>query len=141
MAIPEGFNPERPECPKCQSGMWDNRKAKRSPKAPDFKCKDKGCDGAVWMQPKGGNGGGGGGGRPGGRFSIPHVPPEQRGAGRVGVREYYLKLMGSVAPEMAKIATANKIPLEMKDVQAATFSMFSEMAKKGYLDDPTGGPA
>lgn len=28
--------------------MWDNRVGKRNPKAPDFKCKDKGCDGVVW---------------------------------------------------------------------------------------------
>jgi hypothetical protein len=28
--------------------MWDNRVGKRNPKAPDFKCKDRGCDGVVW---------------------------------------------------------------------------------------------
>ena len=28
--------------------MWDNREGKRNPKAPDFKCKDRGCDGVVW---------------------------------------------------------------------------------------------
>ena len=28
--------------------MWDNREGKRNPKAPDFKCKDKGCDGVIW---------------------------------------------------------------------------------------------
>lgn len=28
--------------------MWDNRVGKRNPKAPDFKCKDKECDGVVW---------------------------------------------------------------------------------------------
>lgn len=35
-------------CPKCGSGMWDNRGRKTNPKAPDFKCKDKNCDGAIW---------------------------------------------------------------------------------------------
>jgi hypothetical protein len=29
--------------------MWDNREGKRNPKAPDFKCRDKSCDGAVWL--------------------------------------------------------------------------------------------
>jgi hypothetical protein len=28
--------------------MWDNRAGKRNPKAPDFKCKDRECDGVVW---------------------------------------------------------------------------------------------
>jgi hypothetical protein len=28
--------------------MWDNRDGKKNPKAPDFKCKDKNCDGVVW---------------------------------------------------------------------------------------------
>jgi hypothetical protein len=30
-------------CPKCGKEMWDNRKKKLSPKAPDFKCKDENC--------------------------------------------------------------------------------------------------
>jgi hypothetical protein len=37
-----------PMCPKCQGAMWDNRVGKKNPKAPDFKCKTKTCDGAVW---------------------------------------------------------------------------------------------
>jgi len=28
--------------------MWDNREGKRNPKAPDFKCKDRSCDGVIW---------------------------------------------------------------------------------------------
>ena len=28
--------------------MWDNRIGKRNPKAPDFKCRDRTCDGLVW---------------------------------------------------------------------------------------------
>ena len=37
-----------PVCPKCGGPMWDNREGKKNPKAPDFRCKDKGCDGAIW---------------------------------------------------------------------------------------------
>jgi hypothetical protein len=37
-----------PDCPKCQGPMWDNRAGKRNPKAPDFKCKDRECDGVIW---------------------------------------------------------------------------------------------
>ena len=35
-------------CPKCGGPTWDNRASKKNPKAPDYKCRDKSCDGAVW---------------------------------------------------------------------------------------------
>jgi hypothetical protein len=50
-------DPDEPECPECGGGMWDNREperggkgkfAKKTPKAPDFKCRKKDCDGAYW---------------------------------------------------------------------------------------------
>jgi hypothetical protein len=28
--------------------MWDNRISKRNPKAPDFKCRSRSCDGVIW---------------------------------------------------------------------------------------------
>ena len=40
--IPEG-------CPKCGKEMWDNRVDKRNARAPDFKCKDKACGEAIWI--------------------------------------------------------------------------------------------
>ncbi|MFL5577680.1 MAG: hypothetical protein ACJ79S_17125 [Gemmatimonadaceae bacterium] len=44
----EGAAVATPNCPKCGGEMWDNRESKRNPKAPDFKCKDRGCDGVIW---------------------------------------------------------------------------------------------
>ncbi len=41
-------NPSEAECPKCGGRMWDNRLTKRNPKAPDFKCRDRSCDGVIW---------------------------------------------------------------------------------------------
>jgi hypothetical protein len=41
-----------PECPTCGGRMWDNRLTKRNPKAPDYKCRDRSCDGVIWP-PKG----------------------------------------------------------------------------------------
>jgi hypothetical protein len=35
-------------CPKCGGMMFDNRFNKRNPKAPDFKCKNRACDGVIW---------------------------------------------------------------------------------------------
>ncbi|HWJ23054.1 MAG TPA: Rad52/Rad22 family DNA repair protein [Gemmatimonadaceae bacterium] len=51
-AVPVGANPDNPACPKCGGKMWDNRATKRNPKAPDFKCRDRSCDGVIWP-PKG----------------------------------------------------------------------------------------
>ena len=39
---------DEPSCPKCGGRMWDNRLSKRSPKAPDYKCRSRSCDGVVW---------------------------------------------------------------------------------------------
>lgn len=37
-----------PPCPVCNGRMWDNRQNKRNPRAPDFKCRDRRCEGVVW---------------------------------------------------------------------------------------------
>ncbi len=37
-----------PACPKCGGLMWDNRAGKKNPKAPDYRCRDKNCDGVIW---------------------------------------------------------------------------------------------
>ena len=37
-----------PACPKCGGAMWDNRATKRNPKAPDYKCRARACDGVLW---------------------------------------------------------------------------------------------
>lgn len=40
------------KCPECGGAMWDNRPKKStgefSAKSPDFKCKDKNCEGVIW---------------------------------------------------------------------------------------------
>ena len=41
------------QCPDCGGAMWDNRETKRSPKRPDYKCKNRQCDKAVWLEKKG----------------------------------------------------------------------------------------
>ena len=40
------------KCPDCDGPMWDNRENKKNPKGPDFKCKDKDCGKAVWLDKK-----------------------------------------------------------------------------------------
>lgn len=58
-----------PPCPTCGGAMWDNREGKKNPKAPDFKCKDKNCDGVVWPPRPAKRVEGGGPGKPGSDFS------------------------------------------------------------------------
>jgi hypothetical protein len=43
-----GTASSEPECPKCGGRMWDNRVGKKNPKAPDYKCRDKACEGLFW---------------------------------------------------------------------------------------------
>lgn len=39
---------EAASCPKCGGRMWDNCRTKRNPKAPDYKCQSRSCDGVIW---------------------------------------------------------------------------------------------
>jgi hypothetical protein len=41
-------NMEAASCPKCGGRMWDNRLTKRNPRAPDYKCQNRSCDGVIW---------------------------------------------------------------------------------------------
>lgn len=41
---------EEVSCPKCGGRMWDNRLSKKNPKAPDYKCRSRNCDGVVWPE-------------------------------------------------------------------------------------------
>ena len=55
---PEATGPlasDEPSCPKCGGRMWDNRLTKRNPKAPDYKCRDRSCDGVIWPPKAGKN--------------------------------------------------------------------------------------
>jgi len=47
-AAATGIDTNTHACPKCGGRMWDNRLSKRNPKAPDFKCRDRSCDGVIW---------------------------------------------------------------------------------------------
>ncbi|HEY0997713.1 MAG TPA: Rad52/Rad22 family DNA repair protein [Gemmatimonadaceae bacterium] len=37
-----------PSCPKCGGRVWDNRATKRNPRAPDYRCRQRACDGVIW---------------------------------------------------------------------------------------------
>jgi len=46
--IPLPNGADNPCCPKCGGRMWDNRANKHNPKAPDFRCRNRSCDGVLW---------------------------------------------------------------------------------------------
>src|SRR4051794_38621695 len=46
--VREMLTTDEPSCPKCGGRMWDNRLSKRNPKAPDYKCRSRSCDGVIW---------------------------------------------------------------------------------------------
>lgn len=50
---------EAPACEQCGGEMYDNRQDKKTPRSPDYRCKDQDCGHAVWLTPpprrKGGN--------------------------------------------------------------------------------------
>ncbi len=128
------------QCPKCGGAMWDNRETKKNPRQPDFKCKNKSCDEAMWLDK--------------GQLKqstkatadttatsgpVGLTPPQQASA-RQSIRQTYAITMGYVAGFMAKIATENKLPLDMGHVQAATFSIYNMMDKRGLLPVHTKSP-
>lgn len=40
-----------PDCDQCGGEMYDNRRDKKTPRSPDFRCKDVDCGHAVWLTP------------------------------------------------------------------------------------------
>lgn len=47
-ALPTRLAEAAVECPVCGGAMWDNRATKRNPRAPDYRCRDRSCDGVIW---------------------------------------------------------------------------------------------
>jgi hypothetical protein len=48
MIEPQEAPSDVPNCPECGGQMWDNRATKKG-RQPDYKCKDKSCGKAVWL--------------------------------------------------------------------------------------------
>ena len=41
--------PQPVRCMHCQGETWDNTMNKRTPRSPDYKCRDKTCGWACWL--------------------------------------------------------------------------------------------
>jgi hypothetical protein len=97
-------------CPKCGGKMWDNREGKKNPKAPDFKCRDKGCDGVYW---------------PG------EWPPQEPEHG-----ELFERVPADVIAEMEKLVGEVEAVAEPRDQEHVTWARsFLDQAKGGQIDE------
>jgi hypothetical protein len=107
------------ECLACGGPVWDNRGDKRSPKHPDFKCKDKaGCDWAGWLQAPGGK-----------PRSAPDAAPAP------AVRQPYT--WDSLALTYRKCyQIAEKVVGKTPDTVAATATLFIQATKQGLSVEP-----
>jgi hypothetical protein len=128
-----------PVCPECGEKVWDNRESKKNPKAPDFKCRDKKCDGAIWPDDAAW-------GREGTAWSKTAAPaktaagpglnPAQESADAgdpvFGVSdgdiEFYMTIIADVGARWSKIADEQQYPPNLlptaADVQSAAATIF-----------------
>lgn len=113
------------QCPKCGNEMWDNRETKKNPKAPDYKCKDRTCDGVVWP--------------PKGQKVAPKAPQAQGTASTpkwtwVGLGKTYERAL--LTAEMRVLACAERLGTKatVADVLQATATVFIEIARNGVAE-------
>ena len=126
-----------PACPTCGGRMWDNRATKRSPKAPDFKCRNRDCDGRVWpgqfKEPAPATGS-----APhpseAGQGRAPAAPAKSRqepATGRRSLRECYLDVTEFVLAEVRPKYDAAGVPCTDATVAAIAATLFIATCKGG----------
>lgn len=108
-------------CPKCDGPMWDNRTDKKTPKSPDYKCKDKGCGHPIWLEKK---------------ASAPKGQSNgQATHGKwtwLSLQETYRKSL-LIASKQVKALVPNATP---GDVVAATATVFIAASRDGIQSEP-----
>lgn len=129
-----------PACPTCGGRMWDNRATKRSPKAPDFKCRNRDCDGRVWpgqfKEPAPATASASPAGRAG-QGSAPAAPasPEESrqepATARRSLRACYLDVTEFVLTEVRPKYDAAGVPCTDATVAAITATLFIATCKGG----------
>src|SRR5690348_12077921 len=104
------------DCPKCAGPMWDNRERKKNPRAPDYKCKDPGCDGVIWPPRT----------QAAKTAAGPGLPTTERGAKWTWAKlsETYQQSMLIARKSVVAMATALKVEWTMEDLLSATATIF-----------------
>ena len=135
-----------PACPKCAGRMWDNRASKRNPKAPDFKCRDRSCDGVLWpgqhkaavpiLTPRASlatpdSAHASGAGEPGQGGASPRSAADARGISprRQALRSCYLDVTDFVLAEVRPKYEAARMPCTDATVAAIVATLFIGVCK------------
>lgn len=140
---------ETMSCPKCGGNTWDNRATKRNPKMPDYKCRDKNCDGVIWPPRDGAQ-------KPTPAAKAPYVPRDMgpnvpglesdedevvQGPYKRVLHEHappanekstaiYLKAMSFVVNTVVPVWEAGKIPFTASDINAATATIMIDHQRR-----------
>ena len=137
-----------PLCPKCNGRMWDNRIGKRNRRAPDFKCRDTSCDGALWpgqhtappaspLTPNAGHGAPPASPVPG---MVDESHARRATARRAMLRRCYLDTTSFVLDEVRSKYGAAGIACSDSALAAIVATLFIQTCARGYdvaLDDST----
>jgi hypothetical protein len=102
------------DCPKCGGPMYDNRLTKKNPRGPDFRCKDRSCDGLVWPPRE----------KKGGAPKPDPLTPEQVEAKRRELISLHAKCFRHVVENYAKLSAEHNIPPSLEGISALTFQIF-----------------
>ena len=100
--------------------MWDNRATKTKPNAPDFKCRDRSCDGVIWP-PRGE--------RKGGAPKREPLTPEQVDEKRKALAALHSKSFKHVLDNYVPLAKERGIPPTLEGLSALTFQLFKAQAE------------
>lgn len=144
-----------PVCPKCKGGMYDNRAendervARGEKLRPDYKCKQRNCDGVIW-RPKNGNGQGavptpipvsqasyGGPHVPAidGPYSAPQVPvptppPVQPPQPSDNLFDMYKEITGWVLRDIVPLYAQSNVGASPESVAAMVATIYIQASKR-----------
>ena len=107
------------DCPKCGGAMYDNRETKKNPKQPDFKCKDRDCDGVIWPPRE----------KKGGAPKREPLTPEQVDEKRKALAALHSKTFKHVLENYVRLAKEHDIPPTLEGLSALTFQLFKAQAE------------
>ena len=128
-----------PACPKCGGPMWDNRNSKRNPRAPDFRCRNRVCDGVLWPgqyrpaasltrpapAPASANGGNGNGGNGNGKSGS-------GGNGLSALRRCYLDVTAFVLSDVRDLYDRNGVKWSAGALASVVATLFIAETKPEF---------
>ena len=112
-------------CQKCGSELWDNRAQLKTPKSPQFKCKNQDCGEAYWIK----------GAKPAAPKQTPQAAPVKAPVGPVNwsqvQRDYYAAVYCAIHG-LAKAAGCAVKDVPFEAVQAGAATILIQLEKQGH---------